>query len=495
MPRPLLALPLACALASCADDRPEPLAFGELCGVDGPLRIVELGPDQAAWTWSLAGRLYYLPFQYDADGQWSSPDRALWSTGPCGESPRHIADDITYVLTIDRWPGLLLACISGTGVVSLDPEGVSPPHLAVPTAEPGCRVHWTAHGILDFVADDPADTDRATPGAVVLRSIPADPRRDAAETEVLVPAVPRRGVRYGEDTVHYLTPDATLMRLDLADRGVTALQANVYSYSVTDDRRYLLWQDAVPTSGPSEYPTGVVSLRDLGTDDSVSLGGPQDRLESYSLDWIDRGYLPYRGRQYSLTTSTDRIYRVPDLDFIDIPPGARIASDGLLADDRCLLERYDGVHALTGPWLSVLDLRDETVTPLFSAAGQILERDADSVVVLAVPPCCVDATFTDEGELWRVPLDGSPATLLAERASMYATDRLDPTRLLVGLDTAPDRRMNLHLVDTDSHTEHAIAAGVTSWSTEPAGPTTILTYSASDDHGSGIWRVRLPPAP
>lgn len=463
---------LALALAACAEEPPQPVAFVEQCGVAGPTRLVATTPDRVVSFRIKGDRTYYSALPVDADGKWIEGPRPLDSVGPCGESPRAIADDATF-LDLDRWPDLLFGCVTGTGIFSLDPEGQQPPHLAIPTTADHCSLFWSPHGVLDV---ETHDDDTST---VVFRSIPADPRNDTSESEVLLANTDRRTLASTPDALYYLD-DATLMRLDLADRSTTAVQSGVHNFQVTKDERYLLWQDITMTGGSADDPRGVVNLRDNTTGSSVSLGGAQERAGSYGLSWAAHGILYHRGGDH------DRLYFLADLNFIDLPPYTFLV--GPQSETLWLIE------GLGEPSIQTLDLSTGTLNPIFRDPGQIVGSDHDSLHVHALGRCCGLVGITDEAPVWDVPIDGSRARVIAERAAMFTTRQIDATRMIVGVDVSDDRRMTLLLVDLDTRREQIIDHDVTGWNSSLDDPT-LLTYGVRDGERSGLWRVRLPPAP
>lgn len=469
-----LPIVLALALAGCSDDdSPTPATFAEHCGAAAPVRLLELQPDQARLSTRRHGeRLYHEIYRLEPNGKPVYPlsGRELWSTGLCGESPRHIGDDLSVNgLSTDRWPELLLACQDDTSIVVLDPESAAPPHLLFPGAP--CNGTWTDHGLFTYV---PGEDNSIT---LLLYPYPDDPRRQTSEPIVLVDAIASGQVVFARDNIaHILNNDAELLRIDLADLGTTVEQTNVRDYVYSDDRRYLLWQDAAITGGPPGQPSGSLILRDNQTGISVGLG--------QSSVWLFANTAWLAGDRLALwQTGRTRIYDLPGLTFIDLPAGGQIRWQ--LDDGRLLV-----VNEERGDWLSLLDPADGNLTPLFSRRGQLIGPPGDAVTVLDTP-CCTNDPAPREGKVWSVPIDGSPATLLADRASIRAL-RISLTRMLTSVDREDDSTSTLLQIDTDTRQERRIDDHVLGWSPDFGDPA-LLTYIIRDGDRSGIWQVRLPP--
>ena len=265
MPRVVIALISSCILLACGDAPLEPASFAEHCGVNGPVRLLALEPGQSLGnTRQIGDRLYHTigTLAPDENSSPSAPftDRSTWATGLCGEAPVHLADDLVSVFTVDRWPGVLLACQEGAGIVSLDPTGTRPPHLLFPS--PQCSITWadalafTDHGVIGL--EDPA----APTSALHLYPFPDDPRSDTPEPELLLDNVDTRVlVQPWPDAVHALTSAGDLVRVDLADRSHHVEQTDVRDFQISADRRYLAWRDPGPLNESS-----LLHLRDNLTD-------------------------------------------------------------------------------------------------------------------------------------------------------------------------------------------------------------------------------------
>ncbi len=490
MPRRLLPWLSLCGLLACGDPPLEPATFAEHCGVAGPLRILELPPDQAlASTQQIGDRLYHtvgtLPPDENSSPHTPFTDRSTWSTGLCGESPLLLADDLISIFTVERWPDVLLACQEGAGIVSLDPTGASPPHLLFPS--PQCKITyadalaWTDHGVVAL--EDPA----APVSALRLFPFPDDPRTQVSEPVTLLDAVDTTVlVRAWPDAVHAVTSDGDLMRVDLANLSAHVEQPSVRGFEFSADRRYLLWMDAAPVVKDDGSTVGFVSLRDNLTGTATALGESLNPPSPFALRWADQGVLA--------VDLTRRIYFLPDLTFVDVPNGFLLDVQlGPQDDDRWLLS---GLPFLTKvPSLALLDLKDGTATTLYARRSRLLGRHEDGLLVLDGPGCCIEGTFRTEGPVWHVPLDGGKARKLADRATTFR-HQPDPLRIVTAIDLATDRRGTLIVADLETQAEQRIDDHVLFGPASLAltDDPTVLTWLVQDGARSGVWIAKLPPA-
>ncbi len=471
--------------ASCAEPL-EPAVLAPLCGADGPVRVLELAPDQAMWGYpsEIDGRVYYTVGRPERAGKFPGQfiDRSTWSTGPCGESPRHHADGIHAPFVVEQWPGRVLGCNDESGdILLLDPEGGE---SKVVFAGAGCFSRWTEYGLVSVVPHD------ENTGALLLYPYPG-PGGEGPEPTVLVDAFQlyngsQSDLWFGRgDLVHVLSLAGELLRVHLEDLSITVEQTGVRDFDVSDDGRYIVWRGSTVVGGTEEMPAGVVTFQDQDAGFSVSLGTSEVAVNGRGLQWADRGLLVYS------MLARERIYRLEDLSFIDLPSNARTYPDGPTEDGHWLLYNIFG-----SPWLQVVDLEDGMVTPLFASQGQVREEQPGGVVVLDAPTCCINSDGFDEGALWSLRFDGSPPERLASRATR-ASYRPDPTRLVTGLGIGGDTRGTLALVDLVSGEELRIDDHVFFQSSmfglrpDPE----LITYSVMDGARSGVWRARLPAAP
>lgn len=467
------------AATACSEDPIEAAAFAEHCGVAAPVRLLELSPGQVAYSKDVGDRIYHTvgtpPVHDDGSLVVQTQDTAVWSTGPCGESPRRHEPDFEIPFTMPPWPELLLACKPGTGIVIFDPDGGAPQHTVFAIAD--CNGHRTDFGlVVERSSDD------AHPAGLLLYPYPADPRRDTSEPVVLL-STDTSSLRVRSDRIHALTPDRTLVRIDLATRSVTEEQTHVRDFGHSADGRHLIWRDATVTGGDAEWPAGIVSLRDLTTNLTVALGQTVFPVDDGNLGWIDHDIVRLVGTDYN------QLFRLPDFTIIDLPPSTGLHFEGPTPDGLWPIG-HDGT---TPNWLGMLDLADGSITPLFSAPGQVVARTSDHVVVLTLPLQYSASTGRDEAPIWAVPLDGAPARRVAARATRYNLPA-GPDQFLTAVDMNPDRLATLLHLDLVAGSEQQIDDHV--WT--DAGrirfdlDTRLVTYNIVDGPRSGVWRARLP---
>jgi len=470
---------LAFGLVSCGSEPIEPAEFGEVCGVVGPFRMVALEPDQVVRgsLYRFEDRVFYTTAraQIEAD-EVTYSDTVLWSSGPCGEAPRRIADDVINLFTDDRWPGVLLGCRTELrDIVSIDPSGEHPPHVVY--ADVDCFSRDTPEGLVSI------DADGDGPAALTLHPHPADARSETSEPIGLLdpdvtpeyPITAKSRVRARGNMVFVLTTDGTLLRIDLPSGAATVEQTGVYEFDASKDGRYLLWQRAERTDLDREFPEGLVLLRDRETGDDVPLTTTWLAPNDTSLAWVDLGIVPLM-----LSSGPLRVYFLPTLGFLDIYDNVFPLEQ--LADGRWLLQRW-----WRGP-IYLADLREAgSATPFFDN-GAIVERKPDGLMLLEVP------ADSGPGPLWFAPFDGSPPSRLADRVTPYY--RLTERRVLSALNVDADGLGDFIVADFDTREERLIDRQVVDtsvWSTWDLGDD-IVRYAVVDGERSGVWMVRLSPA-
>lgn len=408
------------ALAACGGEDPTYASFGEVCGAMGPFRVLALAPDQRLPGYRRPLRvedriLFEVARRDPKDADEGTPrylDTSVWATGPCGEAPVEVARHTSGIFTLERWPGVALACDDKSGdIVSLDPSGTTPPHpVFIGGARPGgCyRLHWTEHGLLK-----PETVDDEL-GALVLYPYPDDPRGETATPRTLLDAIRWQAAEGGSDLVRgfddfalAVTADDELVRVDLPGGAVSVVQPGVFAFDADADGRYIVWQDITPTNDPEMTPAGQVYLRDLEDGTEVFLG--QASL-AYSLP-------PFFWAHHGLLALEQRIFRLPGLEIADLPVNTSLA--------RIL----DAQHWLL---ISVPDFRQQFFEPDTGTASLVMPTpatvvgtEASGVQVLQVPTCCIGGTARIEGAVWFTAYDGSPPRRLAERATRFGHERAD----------------------------------------------------------------------
>lgn len=443
----------------CGEDEVRAVEYGELCGVEGPVRVLELAPDQRGGSWSFGDRLYHSVARVlPVESKWGELE--LWSTGPCGEAPVRVATDVWGPVRIERWPERLFGCHTRDGIVSLDPAGVAVPHPVFATAD--CHPAWTEYG--GVLREEHADDDMVT--SVVLYPYPGDP---GGETSEGVPLFDRChswyiNVDVDRGVVHCPTLEGELMRISLADQSATVVQTDVGSYQFSADLRYLAWETREATAQGQR----LLSLRDDSTGVTISLGTASITT-----------YFQFIAGEQPLLLAGSRVYFLPGLDFIDMSRSVRFSA--VLADGRWLLEDTSG-----SPWLSVFDPGDRSIKPLFSRPAALVGVAAESARVLGISPLIDPETWNDQGRLWSVPFDGAKARVLAERATRFVRP-VGATRMMDILDVDEEDIGELVLIDTADRSEQVVDARAYGWSVEDE----VLSFGVADGERSGLWRARL----
>lgn len=471
----------------CGTEAIEPATLGEVCGVQGPFRLLALTPDERVGIGPLAVGDRYVYTRLTARGTGKAReyvDPEAWSVGTCGESPRRLAEDVGRIWVDPRWPDVVFGCrMQANDVVTLDPAGVSPPQVVFPDV--GCFPRETSWGVVQVVGEDPED--QTSPATVSLLPYPDDPRTATAEPVVLLDPVahPEYSItnyallRVLPDEILALTDDATLLRISLPDGATSVEMTGVRGFTASPDGRYLLYQAATNDDAPGSAP---VFILDRTTGEGLSLGTSDRYL--FALRRYEDGLivLPLSGR-------SSRVYFLPGLDFVDLPPGIDLAAK--LDDGRWLMR-----DPQAGGPIYLGDLHDlAAVTTLFGG-GTPLAVQPDGMLVLDAPPCCWNEGSQEvEGGLWFVPFDGAAPYLVADRAS-YHQRFVDDQRLVTAVKTGEDDDVAaLLLLDLDAGTEQLIDQHALISDPAYAVGTIadgVLRYSILDGERAGLWLARLP---
>ncbi|MCH9683324.1 MAG: hypothetical protein K0V04_17950 [Deltaproteobacteria bacterium] len=286
----LLAASMGCAEGSSVVDRPDfepPQAtWREVCGTEGPHRILGLAPGEHAYRIvRIEGedRVLVSTFVVDPTIPLSEFPPTLelvtQAVGLCGEDPVEVARGLELPSRIDdrHWVG---CADGGHGASLIDVTGQQPPR---PLLDGWCPLRSTDHGVV--TVSSAADERYGT--LVIARDLD-DP---AAVPQVLAHdvRVPRNaffGPGHSSTTSLWTSADEALaldnlgnvVHVDLATGQSTIQLEGVREFRVSSDGRYMVWQALDPAEGEPETPVSPVFLLDRETQ-------TQDHLLNTHLEW------------------------------------------------------------------------------------------------------------------------------------------------------------------------------------------------------------------
>ena len=473
---------------------PSYVEFGEVCGEAGPVRVLELAPGERMVTrpLKLGDRVVYAVGR-DKANQWtptSLPTSTVWTTGSCGEAPRKLAEEVDKVFTTEQVPGLLLACDAAAGeVLVLDLEGAVAPHVLF-TGVPDCDdLYWTAHGLVSVVPIE--DEGEAFPvlGTLQIHRYPQDPHRDTVAAAPLLDVIRIQPVPGASSNHHFrvfpefafaLTAEDELVRVDLGDGAVSLVQTGVVEFEADNvEGRYLLWQDATPTSSDPGYQAGKLFLRDRSDNTDVFLGESTLSRNYGALRNIELGVVILR-------LEMTRVFSLPGLGFVDLD-----LANGFhyMVDERRLLV-VKGYESIT-----LVDIVSAEARTLYQGIVGRLRLLDDGIELVQLPICCGDGyTRRDEGAVWFISYEGE-ARQLAAPVTFFGENLADGRRVGT-VDIGGDWRGVLQLSDPDTHEVLRIDDGVFAEmyvASEVFGED-VVTYSIPRGERAGVWIARMPPA-
>lgn len=475
------ALLLAAACGPGADGSP----FGEVCGREKPVRLLELGPNEAPgdvrMAVATAGRLVFAVGQRASAGP-GLVSEAVWSTGPCGESPVRLADGITELaLRPELGSDVVLGCRPETGdLLALHPRGEQAPAVVFPGV--GCRPSFTPHGIVVVRGGD------EHLGALTLYPYPSDPYGEPSAPLVLLDGVRRHRLEpapytdahqvlhVAADEVLAVDAGDRLVRVALPSGAVTVEMEGVQIFDASEE--HILWQSLAPDDA-AEIPIGPVTLRDRAT-------GVETFLLQAALAWsaapLAHGPSVARIKLGPVLEAPERFVFLPELAFVDVPADRGVQAR--IDDDRWLVRVLAGDAA--GGW-AVRELRTGQEVAL-APGGDGRLYAGDDLEVLDVP----EGDPYAQGELRRWPLHGGSSELLASRATR-ARRWLDDGRLLTVIEIDPAGLGALVVVDPNGLNERALDEQVWASSLElgDAFEDGSFAYAVADGERSGIWRARV----
>jgi hypothetical protein len=452
------------AVAACGPDVTTPAELDEVCGAPSPFRLLELDEDERL----LGVRRIDERFWFVVGDVHDDTSSRVISTSECGDDPVEVARDVFWPFEHERWPGRVLACSEPNrgAMLDLDPLGVAAPRVVM--ADPACRGTPTDHGVVGVVPID------ETASTLALVPYPAD--IDGPASEAIVLADPVRGDPFWPDyqvrgdDVFTVDMNHDLLRIGIVTRETVLEQSAVGEWGITPDGRVLAWRDVVPGAEPLDFPVGSLSMRDR-------IDGRTIRFESITLHWLppvpSNDYMSFRQEG---DTPVATLVDLVTFDTIELPGDRRIAST--VSGGRLLLSDGSiGRLSIYDP-----DSRDELM--LADVRGMTWRRDEDHMFVLEV--------FADQAPLWRLPLDGSSAERVANRATDEWFDIGD--RIVTPLDVDDERVGDLVLIDPESLEERRIDERVYAnvlGHDHAVFHERDLVYAVVDGERSGIWVARL----
>ncbi|WP_434420990.1 hypothetical protein [Nannocystis pusilla] len=445
--------------------------YAEVCGTPGPHRLLEFAPgERLRFKFGherIDDRLYFItstgPLQYPEPSETAT----VYSTGLCGEDRRRIADGIGLVFTREQLPGVLLGCrdlLDGPLFV-LDPAGIAPPRRLAPA---GCRVgEWSTHGLVQVV-ESAGDL-----GRVLFYPYPADLDAESMAPVVLAEAIQTPHYVLHDDELFALDPDDNLIRITVPDGEITVEQPAARGFKVSEDARYLVWED-LATADDAQGSPGDLVVRDrwTGVDTilaaaphSLSIGGfSSEEVELLQLDAFGGG----------------RLIDLPSFVTTEFPPHRRIWHR--FSDRQWLMEGEDGGWYLFDPiaGAEVFITADPGDVQRATAEFMYFERRAEG------------AARTDPSELWRYPYDGGEPEQLAQRVTAW--DWLSDERIYTLVDIDAEGLGDLVVIDPETLEERRLDSrvrdlGWLAWFTSIVENDTIA-YQVLDGDRSGVWIVR-----
>lgn len=444
----------------CGPSVEEPITRLATCGEDGPVRVLEHGPEWRSSAQQFGDDLVVRVFPWDWDREDAPPDET-WVVGPCGENPRLVA----HGLDVYPWGELLLACDSydrpQRDIVRVDPSGQSGPVVLFEDVD--CSFLVTEYGWLApnyehhelWLQPDPQ-------GEVPAERIANDfLKADGGCPVIQAQCDPGR---LTNSPIHYINVQNELVQLDPGTRERTIVKQDASWVWLSPDG-WLWWKER----GQDENAPTPVHVVDPSTgEDRVLYEGDYPlRTWPYTLARIDGS------ADKSLIDVEQRVVH-------EIPSGitaafSRPGVDGILASEGGTQESY-----LWSP-------EEQRAIPLGpTRGGDICSREwwTHGLDIVRQASC-----HNDDGELWTVPYDGSEARLVATGVSRrwqhndgqvaWSSNRREIVEgLYVGdlfVATDPDERLRLDdsaLFDSWPHKDLS----------------SDVLYTVSDGDRSGLWR-------
>lgn len=478
-------------LASCGPDARPTADLDPVCGEPGPHRVLELdGGTAPLSTYSgiqrFGDRIYAIvgaaPHRSDAqiDGAdyWPTPlpaSTTVWSFGPCGESPRVVAEDLLWMTEHERWPGAVLGRTGlGEGdIVVVDPEGIEPQRTFI--RDVGSLDPWTDVGVLatlprGYESEAPR-TLRLTPYPERIEDAPRAP--ETLLENVVYGTVEGRG---GEAFAVTTAGDAVV--IDLNSRETTTLWTGVGGLDVSQDGRWVVVTEA---SADAQSPRAVQLIhRDAGTVSAI--GEATNACCDAEIFPDDVVRVPLDGE----TGFSTRLVTLPSLEAIDVPSPLSVYLR--IEDGRWLTQRAGTEYLL-------YDHETGDLEPLFDGPSNRWSMSGERMELLQTRSFSSPDAMREEAKLWEVTYDGSEPELLARRATPEWM-RLADGRVATPLDIGEDYLGQLVVIDPQTLDELWVDDDVfmhlPTQNHEPVfDDEDALAYSVVDGDRSGIWLTRV----
>lgn len=402
------------ALWGCSDDRvgPAPGEFEQLCGQDGPIKLIDIDPAlrPSVVSGREIGERYVFYVATSASDETHDVHREMWSVGRCGEDPLELAEHIgAWPYAFEPWPELVFACDETSGVISaIDPTGAAPPN---PVFESGdCWVYPTAAGVLTILAETETET-----GPLVLQPWPSDPLSEAAAPIMVLDDVRARATPSGQtgagvvtvfastdDELFVVTGADELVVVELDELTTTVLAEHVRKFDVDRSGRWLLWQDTEITNDDPDRPEGPLFVldRETGAAKQLEDAALTDTFQPFAAAPL--GLLYYRiGPAHE--EGEDHWVRLDDFESFAAP--ADIGP--LYMPDASTL--IVGRGGFLRPW-SVFDVATGELTELYSGSSVEARFRDDSLQILR----------SNGGELVSIDFDGASRRLGRHVERFYA---------------------------------------------------------------------------
>lgn len=287
--RKILSTALCCASAvGCgAGEVPFEIEFEEFCGERGPVLLLELEPDQHISRNALHAirrvddRLIFLVENYAEGAEFpaASEDdiesRSVYSTGPCGEDPALIGEDIDFLYDHRfEYGDSILACRRESAeVLLLDPTGQAEPRVLLEDVD--CAPLPAGAGIVGV------QRSSVEQGTLVFRPSLTDPDAplEVLLDDVYAPFIETgfyfvdiRRMRTTGSKVFTISPDGDIVMTDVEDHSSEVVVTDVAGFELSFDGRFILYQPGPVVVSGGTWDTREMFLFDRETGETLALG-------------------------------------------------------------------------------------------------------------------------------------------------------------------------------------------------------------------------------